>query len=296
MTELKKCSNCKSTLLLETYFSKNRKGEYYKNCNGCLERAKKHRNSAKERNKDKFKCSVEECDYKCSFRGNLQNHMTAVHTKIKNFECQKCDYKFSFNNDLQRHIRTVHNNMRNFECNKCDSKFSRQSSLKTHIKQVHDKIKDFECSVEGCDAKFSTNGDLQRHIKRCTGNLKCSDGEFAVMKILDEMKIEYEYNSSYQLKNDGNKYLRWDFIVKTDSKPLFIEYDGRQHFTLVNFGGISKERAEENFKKQQQHDKLKNDFCKENDYKLLRIPYTEYENMEKLVAPFIRDNTDWGFE
>ena len=38
--ELRKCSCCGCTMLLETYFSKNRKGEYLKTCNICRERFK----------------------------------------------------------------------------------------------------------------------------------------------------------------------------------------------------------------------------------------------------------------
>ena len=43
MTELKRCSNCKCTQLLETHFIKNRKGEYMKTCNRCRESCKKNR-------------------------------------------------------------------------------------------------------------------------------------------------------------------------------------------------------------------------------------------------------------
>lgn len=39
--ELRKCSCCSCTMLLETYFSKNRKGEYLKTCLSCRERFKK---------------------------------------------------------------------------------------------------------------------------------------------------------------------------------------------------------------------------------------------------------------
>ncbi len=41
MTELlQRCSCCKSTMLLETYFAKNRKGGWYRSCNSCRERQK----------------------------------------------------------------------------------------------------------------------------------------------------------------------------------------------------------------------------------------------------------------
>jgi hypothetical protein len=47
--ELRKCSNCRCTILLETYFSKNRKGEYNKTCNGCCAKAKEYRRQNKEK-------------------------------------------------------------------------------------------------------------------------------------------------------------------------------------------------------------------------------------------------------
>jgi len=59
MTELRKCSRCRSKILLESYFGKNRKGEYYKTCNGCREKNKEKRKDYnkkwRERNKDKSK-------------------------------------------------------------------------------------------------------------------------------------------------------------------------------------------------------------------------------------------------
>ena len=53
MTELQKCSCCRATILLETYFAKNRKGAWFKTCNPCRERQrtckKKHAEAIKER-------------------------------------------------------------------------------------------------------------------------------------------------------------------------------------------------------------------------------------------------------
>jgi very-short-patch-repair endonuclease len=110
------------------------------------------------------------------------------------------------------------------------------------------------------------------------------------------MRVKYDFNSSYEVKSD-KRWLRWDFIIKTDGgEPLFIEYDGVQHFKVVCFGGISQDRANKKFEKQKKYDKLKNDYCNENGYLLLRIPYTAYGSIDKLVADFIIENTDWGLE
>ncbi len=108
------------------------------------------------------------------------------------------------------------------------------------------------------------------------------------------MKIDYEYNSSYEVK--AKNLLRWDFIIKTNDEPLFIEYDGKQHYEPATFGGMSKEQAKTAFEKTKEYDKLKNDYCNDNGYLLLRIPYTEYKNIEILTIDFIQDNTNWGYE
>ena len=89
------------------------------------------------------------------------------------------------------------------------------------------------------------------------------------------MKIYYQYNTSHEVKAKG--LLRWDFIITNCDEPLFIEYDGQQHYEPQRFGGISKEKAEIKFEKQKEHDKIKDDYCNENGYLLLRIPYTEYK-------------------
>ena len=331
--QLKKCSRCHCNILLETYFSKNRKGQYNKTCDRCRVRCKcphceytcsknsnLNRHIKRIHNKIKdfqcphcdhkcsengnllahikqihtkikdFECGL--CNYKCSTNGHLQRHIKQVHTKVKDFECPTCDYKCSDNGHLQRHIKRIHTKIKNVQCPTCDYKCSTNSDLQTHIKQIHSKVKDCLCPT--CDYKCSTNSHLQRHILICVGDEQGSSGEVKIKKVLNEMKIDYQYNSSHEVRSDKG-LLRWDFIINGD-EPLFIEYDGKQHFEPVSFGGISKERAEKAFEKTKKYDTLKDDYCNDNGYLLLRIPYTEYEHTEKLVVEFIRDNTNWGYE
>ena len=128
-------------------------------------------------------------------------------------------------------------------------------------------------------------------LKRCS-RCKCPSGEFKIIKILDEMNIEYEHDSSYELKNEDDKWLRWDFIIKTEGDPIFIEYDGKQHFEPVRFGGMSQEKAEKAFQKQKAHDKLKDYYCSENGFLLLRIPYTQFGNIPQILTEFMCEHTD----
>tara|TARA_R100001369_G_scaffold16551_1_gene31575 strand:+ start:676 stop:1413 length:738 start_codon:yes stop_codon:yes gene_type:complete len=237
-----------------------------------------------------YKCS--KCPYKFSKNNDLQLHIKRIHDKIKDHHCKLCNYKCSKNGTLQAHIKIVHIKIKDHHCKLCDHKFSTSSNLQQHIKIVHTKIKNHHCTK--CDYKSSQSNNLQTHIKTCTGKDTCSSGEHKIKQILNEMRVKYEFDSSYEVRSDKG-LLRWDFIIDS-TEPIFIEFDGKQHFTPVSFGGISAEKAKLAFDRQKKYDKLKNDYCSDNGYLLLRIAYTEYENTESIVVKFIRDNTDWGFE
>lgn len=70
--------------------------------------------------------------------------------------------------------------------------------------------------------------------------------------------------------------LRFDYFIPDIN--LLIEVDGEQHYRPVCFGGVTKERAEVNFKKSKERDRIKDNYCKKHNIKLLRIPYWEYKN------------------
>lgn len=80
------------------------------------------------------------------------------------------------------------------------------------------------------------------------------------------------------------KPLPFDFAVFHRGKlKCLIEFDGRQHFEPVDFGDMTKEEAEEQFKIRQRNDQIKNEYCKKNKIKLIRIPYWEFQNIETIL-------------
>ena len=65
--------------------------------------------------------------------------------------------------------------------------------------------------------------------------------------------------------------MRFDFAVfNNDKLEYLIEFDGRQHFTGPEASWTHAHSLEEI----QFRDKLKNDYCKEHNIILKRIPYT----------------------
>ena len=113
------------------------------------------------------------------------------------------------------------------------------------------------------------NLKLGKGCPKC--NKKISKGEQRIKKFLDVNNIKYIHQ--YPLKTENNCHLTVDFYLP--DYDLYIEYDGEQHFyPISHFGG------EEKFIKQQENDNIKNQILKD---KLLRIAYTDFENIEEIL-------------
>ena len=86
-------------------------------------------------------------------------------------------------------------------------------------------------------------------------------------------------------KNES--YLPFDFYIP--SLNILIEYDGIAHFKPIRFGGISEEEAKENLKSQKKRDRIKNKFCKKENYNLLRISYLEFNDVELILEKTLKN-------
>ena len=105
-------------------------------------------------------------------------------------------------------------------------------------------------------------------------SIPMSTGEKLVEEYLINKNIEYKKEHTFNnCKNDI--VLRFDFYLPNAN--VCIEYDGEQHFRPIEyFGGVEK------FKKVKENDSIKNKYCKNNNIKLIRIPYTT-DNVEDFL-------------
>jgi hypothetical protein len=146
---------------------------------------------------------------------------------------------------------------------------------------------EMRCSCGRLFYVTSNPSKLKRCNARCSFcNQSVSIDERKVKDFLDELNIKYKMQYTFNSCRN-KKPLPFDFHL-TDYDCL-IEVDGEQHFEIVRFGGISEERAKENFEKQKIKDKIKNDFCEKNNIPLLRIPYWEFDNEEETYKQIILD-------
>lgn len=101
-----------------------------------------------------------------------------------------------------------------------------------------------------------------------------SKGEWKVSNILTENNIVFEKQKTYDdLRNKNWGVLRYDFYVPEGN--YLIEYDGQQHFHYTNLGWNDKEHYE----KVKENDSIKDEYCRENGIPLIRIPYTQFDDL-----------------
>ena len=104
-----------------------------------------------------------------------------------------------------------------------------------------------------------------------------SKGEKEVRNFLISNNIKFTQNKRFNKCKDKTS-LPFDFYLPGHN--ICIEYDGIQHFEVINYFG-----GESALKTQKIRDQIKTDYCKNNNIKLIRIKYNE-NTLEKLNSHF----------
>ena len=160
----------------------------------------------------------------------------------------------SFDTILMR-FRTVHGNKYNY---------TKTSYVGT------EKNMEITCPEHG---EFKQRPD--NHIKG-SGCPKCneSSGEREVRLWLNKNNISYEPQHKF---NGCQNILPLSFDFYLPEHNTCVEYQGKQHYQPIEFFG-----GESSFKKQQKLDKIKREYCQNNNITLLEIKYNEKVN-SKLI-------------
>lgn len=109
---------------------------------------------------------------------------------------------------------------------------------------------------------------------------KSSKGESKIVSFLTKNNINFRYEYCFE-DCKHLKCLPFDFAIfdENNNLTMLIEYDGEQHFRPVDYFG-----GEEAYKERVRNDKIKEDYCKDNCIRLLRIKYTEYDKLEDILS------------
>lgn len=136
-----------------------------------------------------------------------------------------------------------------------------------------------------CDKSWKTS--VIHRTKHSSGCPRCNEskGEKLVSQILGQLKIRNK--REFKFSNLGNYRFDFALLKKYKRKPYaVIEYNGRQHYEVANFSKDNKKNIN-NFKKIQKNDKIKKQYCIDNNIKYLEIPYTKKNNIEQIIKEFL---------
>lgn len=235
----------------------------------------------------------EKVEIKCDYCGNT--YYIKIATLLKNNKkCKKCcsSYDKSIAYVIEEELNIPLDEIWDFSKNKVSPYFvSYGSECKIWIKR------DNGSKLTTCDVfyrnnlnKIIMNGKkpkkskigiknekikVARSKKKITKLRKITNGERKVMKWLNDNGMKYIYDTPYfndLLSLKGNP-LRPDFILP-DLK-IWIEYDGIYHYKEVYKGDHHEITVI--------HDNIKNKYAKERNWKLIRIPYWDFDNIEEIL-------------
>lgn len=112
-------------------------------------------------------------------------------------------------------------------------------------------------------------GQLTRGHTLSCGCRHQSKWEMFIANFLTSLNIEFIQQKKFDdcMNKKGTDMLPFDFYLPLYN--LLIEYDGEHHFQPVKGWG-----GEEKFKSTKENDEVKNNYCKQHNITLLRLPYT----------------------
>lgn len=126
-----------------------------------------------------------------------------------------------------------------------------------------------------------THGEFMQRVNTHLSGHGCpncnkSKGELCIEYHLLKNNISYISQKTFNDCIGDNKKLKFDFYLPQYN--ILIEYDGKQHFTPINyFGGIK------SYLMTKKYDEIKNKYAGDNNIKLIRISYESFDLIEKII-------------
>lgn len=260
-------------------------------CNACG-----HQNS----NKNKTYTVTQVAEYASSIG------LTLLNTTYKNCKTN-LDFQCMCGNVFQSTFDYIKNGQRRkcFECQPKEGNLRKQGDVpynrKTHedflneLHELYDDEYDVLDEYQTCKHKIRMKHNcghvwqvdpdhVLNHQTRCpncydTKNSKAS-------KDVENWLIKNNVSFQKEYRIDECRYKRplpFDFAIFDGNElKLLIEVDGQQHYDFFRY--IKDETVrEEKFRLTQLRDKIKTDYCKQQQIPLLRIPYYEIKNIDSLL-------------
>ena len=230
-------------------------------------------------------CNTVRSDFKDVVVGEVFSRLTVISPSRRNSNGKmECDCKCECGNIISVEVRNLrHEATHSCGCyqkdkvaeiggtNKLDltnKKFGKLTAKYPTNKRSHGGSVIWYCE---CECGGIKEVPATRLTQRLTCSCGCSGsiGEGIIFTLLKNAGYKFETEKTFNTCN-FNKPARFDFYV---NNSYLIEYDGIQHFKVHGWN------TQERFEYIQKHDAYKNQWCKENNIPLIRIPYTKLDTL-----------------
>jgi len=174
--------------------------------------------------------------------------------------------------------QTPANHLKGEGCPLCVGKNKTTDYFINELKKIHGETFDYSLvRYENSNKKIKIKCNKCNNIfeQRASNHLsgigcpicKESKGEKKIRKFLNEKHVLFEQQKKFK-KCINILPLPFDFYLPEYN--ICIEYDGEQHYEIINFFG-----GETGFSKRQKLDNIKNKYCKDNNINLIRIRFDD---------------------
>lgn len=229
--------------------------------------------------------------------GNIYDYSKSIYINLKIKICIICPIHGEFWKLPNNHIKNKQG------CPKCALEICRQNRLYTKeifinlANKVHDNFYIYDKVIYKCSNQKveiicpvhgsfwqAANDHLQgRSCPKCSGLI--SKSEIKIENWLLKNNINFIKQKKFNNCRGAKRHLPFDFYLPDYN--MCIEFDGRQHFEPVKkFGGI------DNFLITMKHDIIRNNYCNSNKIKLIRIPFWEKKNIDKILTELLLTNSN----
>lgn len=189
--------------------------------------------------------------------------------------------------EFSTYITNMKNNKGNCPC--CNGMYRTKEDLQNEIDELNlsaiileytDYSSPILCECKLCKKTWYTTGVNLTQGHSCP-NCSKSRLELSVQFILDKFNLSYIPQYKFDDCRDKNP-LPFDFYL--DDMDTALEVDGEGHYMPIKYSSSwTDEDTIDNFNLIKKHDKIKTNYCLNNNIKLIRIPYYERNNIESLL-------------
>lgn len=148
--------------------------------------------------------------------------------------------------------------------------------LESIVGEKNGKRHSWRCKCNLCGSEDNIISTTNLYKQYSCGCAISSKGNRKIEEILRNNNIDFlreKRFASCKFGDSAQTQARFDFYLPQYN--CLIEYDGKQHFIQGN--GVFDNQ--DKFKTTKAHDEIKNQWCKENNILLIRIPYTHYDKL-----------------